>query len=220
LWIAHEDLHQLPSNVTALTAFGLEIESCDDLGPYKKLIPALRKYPDAVIVTADDDLYYRRTWLEELVDSYAPGRHELVCHRAHRITLTPQGLPQHYANWNHNTGSNEASQLIFPTSGAGALYAPGTLHIDVTRADLFAELAPNSDDVWLFWMAARNGMFFRKIGRKRLLYPWPGSQQVGLRHVNLPKGGGNDVVIAKMVKAYGFPPQADSESNRLMECVA
>lgn len=221
LWIAHGDMDQLPHNVTALTKLGLEIESCEDVGSYKKIIPALRKFPDAVIVTADDDLYYRRTWLEELTESYVPARGEVVCHRAHRIMVTSEGLLQYYADWKHNTGSNEASQLVFPTSGAGALYAPGMLHVDVTRADLFTELAPKSDDVWLFWMAARNGMVFRKVGPRRLLYPWPGSQQVGLRHVNFCKDGGNDVVIAKMVKAFGFPPRtADGRSNKVMEYVA
>jgi len=207
LWIAQEDLQQVPKSVIALTRLGLEIEGCEDLGPYKKLIPALRKYPDAVIATADDDLYYRRTWLEELVESYVPAGNEVVCHRAHRIRLTAKGLPQQYANWSHNVRSTQPSQLIFPTSGAGALYGPGMFHADVTKAELFTELAPRSDDVWLFWMAARKGMIFRKVGPRRLLYPWPRSQAVGLRHLNFFKGGGNDVAIASMAKAFGFPPK-------------
>ena len=52
LWIAHDDLVALPPEVRALAAHKLEVRGCDDLGPFKKLVPSLLAFPDATIVTA------------------------------------------------------------------------------------------------------------------------------------------------------------------------
>src|SRR5579864_6248399 len=57
LWIAHADEARLPPEVLALRALGLEIRSTEDLRSFKKIVPALRDFPDAFIVTADDDVY-------------------------------------------------------------------------------------------------------------------------------------------------------------------
>lgn len=38
----------------------LTIDWYHDIKSYKKLIPTLQKYPDSIIVTADDDIIYRR----------------------------------------------------------------------------------------------------------------------------------------------------------------
>ncbi len=48
---------------------GLTIDWCEDIKSYKKLIPTLKKYPDAIIVTADDDLIYDNKWLEQLYNA-------------------------------------------------------------------------------------------------------------------------------------------------------
>lgn len=49
---------------------GLEIGYCEDLRSYKKLIPTLIKYPDAVIITIDDDAIYNCDVVEKLVNTY------------------------------------------------------------------------------------------------------------------------------------------------------
>jgi len=64
LWIASGDRSKLPDAVTRLERDGLTIACCDNLRSYKKIIPALERYPNAFIVAADDDLYIWPTWLE------------------------------------------------------------------------------------------------------------------------------------------------------------
>jgi protein O-GlcNAc transferase len=214
LWIAHSDGAALPQNVRSMTEIGLSIEMCEDLKSYKKILPSLRKFPKALVVTADDDLYYRRTWLEELLYNYDGDEKLVLCHRAHNVTLGSNGLPRNYSDWQQNTNKHDCSELIFPTGGAGALYTPGVFHADVQNIDLIQKLCPTGDDIWLYWMARRNGAKFRKVGRRRPIIPWPGTQESSLRHINVPRGGGNDIMIANMVRAYGFPSAAAGSYER------
>jgi hypothetical protein len=99
LWIAHADIQLLPKNVTDLQAAGLEIRATEDMKSYKKIIPALEAFPDAFICTADDDVYYWPTWLEELVAVARMTERVVVCHRAHEITLDAQGHFYPYDKW-------------------------------------------------------------------------------------------------------------------------
>ena len=68
LWIAVDDIEHLPEAVRSLTSHGLQIKTCEDIRSYKKIIPALEAFPEATIVTADDDVYYKPDWLEGLVE--------------------------------------------------------------------------------------------------------------------------------------------------------
>ena len=60
LWLAPEQFPKaalgLPRKLKRLTKYGLEIQWYHDIKSYKKLIPALHQYPDAIIVTADDNV--------------------------------------------------------------------------------------------------------------------------------------------------------------------
>jgi len=127
--------------------YGLEIRSCEDVGPATKLIHALREFPDATIVTADDDKYYRYDWLKELLDKHAEYPDKIVCHAAGGIDVR---LRQ-YFDW-HET--KPASAIPCPCGFAGVLYPPHTLYQDVCNTDLLKRLTYYQDDLW-FWAQAR-----------------------------------------------------------------
>lgn len=200
LWLAHGDGDALPAAVRALTPRGLRIEHCPDWRSYKKLVPSLMAHPDADIVTADDDVVYAADWLERLIE--APD--DVTCHRAHRITLTAEGLPRPYAEWDYSLSAPARGPLIFPTGVSGVLYPAGCLHPDTTRDDLFMDLAPGADDVWFHFMQRLTGAAARKIGGKTRILEWPSSQQVSLRADN-HAGGGNDRAMQAVTARYGFP---------------
>jgi len=201
LWIAEDDLGSLPENVRRLCSDGLVIQRCQDLRSYTKIIPALTAGHE-FLVTADDDQYYRRHWLKELVGAYRPGRREVVCARAHRIRLDARGLPLPYFQWESEVAAGGDERLVFPTGVGGVLYEPGIFHNDVTRSEIFRDLCPSADDVWLYWMAALNGARFRKVGPRRRQIMWGDSQRVTLFSVNRTA---NDEQIANMISRYGFP---------------
>lgn len=204
LWIAQADYGRLPRAVLALQSSGLAIRTCADLRSYKKIIPALAAHPDAVIVTADDDAYYWKGWLEGLTSAYRPERNEVLCHRAHEIVLEGD-RPASYPTWRFETASTEPSRMIFPTGLGGVLYRPGILMADFARQDLFGKYCPTADDVWLFWMASLKGALFRKVGPVRRFILWPEARSTALYNHNVVGANANDVQIAAMIEAYGFP---------------
>jgi len=204
LWVAHQDKNALTPSILDLQKQGLQIAYCDDLRSFKKIIPTLQSYPDSFIVTADDDLYYWPTWLEELVNGSLANPRDVVCHRLHQIRLGQDGLPLPYKNWEMEAQYLEASLLNFQTGVGGVLYPPNAFHADVLKSQVFKKLCPNADDVWLYWMMRLNGAVARKVGLRRPLYNWPDTQQTALFHSNAG-GGGNDEQIRAMIQTYGFP---------------
>lgn len=207
LWIAAEHRQALPRSVLNLVAHGLTIEFCDNtLRSHNKYLHVRRQYPTAFIATADDDTYYRPDWLAELIANVDLQRRVIPCHRAHKITLQADGELARYREWQWETADAKVSALIFPTGVGGVLYPPGSLHPDVDNVDRILALCPRADDVWLYWMALRNGYLFRKIGRWRRLHHWRDSQQQGLMWENVYNSNGNDEQIKAMIGAYGWPP--------------
>lgn len=211
LWIAAADASGLPDDVLRLERHGLQIETCDDLRSFKKLIPTLARFPSAFVATADDDVYYPSTWLAELIGGYEPQQRAIPAHRIHRITHK-DGRVSPYAHWRHDIEAATASPNHFPTGIGGVLYPPSSLHTDVTNIDLLRRLTPTSDDAWFYWMARMNGWCFRKVGRRRPFISWPGAQRVALQYANT--AGANDAQIANLIAYYGPPPGLTSQERR------
>lgn len=206
LWIAHEDMAEIPQSVIALTQFGLEIKACDDLRSYKKAIPILNAHIHCYLVTADDDAYYWRSWLEELVrGTLESGPKTAVCHRAHRIRLNGHGKPARYAEWDWEIKERTAGPLVFPTGVHGVLYPPLIHHEVVSRRDLFMSLCPTGDDIWFYWTVRMNGGHFRRVGRRRRVINWKNSQETSLNRQNY-HAAANDRQVGTLIKILGFPP--------------
>lgn len=205
LWIARDDLDQLPDAVRGLASEGVEILGTRDLRSFKKIVPSIETWPEAFLVTADDDVFYPSTWLADLLAARTDAQ-EIACHRAHKIRLNENGLPAPYGRWEHDTAELDASPLIYQTGVGGSLFPPGALHEEATNAAIFQELCPTNDDAWLHWMARLNGWQFRKIGPPGDFVSWPNTQSTSLRREN--KGGRNDIQIQNLILRYGFPPGA------------
>lgn len=207
LWLAEDDINELPASVNGLTGFELEIRSCDDLKSYKKLVPALESFPDSFLVTADDDLYYPRNWLKNLIECY-PGGQVIPCHRMHVAKRRADGSLAPYQEWELETAKREvadATQILFPTGGAGCLYPPGALDPIATKRELFLDLAPNGDDLWFFWCARMAGAKHINTPQKFPMIEWPASQNVALKHDNFFSDG-NDRQIRALEKYFGPVP--------------
>jgi len=204
LWVGHRDIKKVPKEIYALRKHGLAICATDDIGPYTKIIPTLDHFPEAFIVTADDDIYYGSTWLQSLVDGYGGDPKEIICRRAHKVVLDETGKPLPYRQWRRETDCRARSRLVFPTGAGGVLYPPGCFHRDVTRRDIFTKLAPHADDLWLFWMAGLNHCSFRRTGLRSRLSTWPRTQEHGLWRRN-SMAGGNDDQIERLASRYGYP---------------
>ena len=207
LWIADQDVSELPQDVLTLQQRGLEIRKTHDLGPFKKIVPALQEFPEAIIATADDDVYYWRTWLEELIFAWSGSTTEIVCHRANGIIPDSAGRPRPYREWPMGVACEGRSSAIFPTGVEGVLYPPGSLSPMVLDSEIFMNTCPRADDVWLYFMARMAGSDFRTTGHGRRPCMWRNSQRVALHRVNVLQNG-NDNQIEAMIERFGWPPEA------------
>lgn len=200
LWIAEEDIVSLPKSVTELQAHGLEIRSCKNSRSYKKIVPALAAFPNAFIVTADDDVYYSGRWLERMV--MLAAERTIVCHRAHTVRFDEAGNLAPYHKWYFDPRA--ASPILFPTGVGGVLYPPGSLAPEVLDEAEFMRLCPSADDVWLFWMGRRAGSSYVMAGNGWFPIPWQGTQTSALHLTNVGQSA-NDEQIRSMIKRYGSP---------------
>ena len=195
LWLAPEQFPNkeadLPQELLDLQNQGLTIDWCHDIGSYKKLIPTLKKYPDAIVVTADDDLIYHRDWLRKLYEAYDGAKKIVYVHRITRLYIR-NGKFQILDRRKYLRDDKyylpslcKASAFNKLSGGAGALYPPHCFHKDVLDEEIFKRLAPTSDDIWFWLQALRNGYLVEALenGDTKLQYV-VGTQQVGLTKIN------------------------------------
>jgi hypothetical protein len=172
LWVAHEDKENIAGILYGLVEKGLEIRFCEDIRQYKKLIPALREFPDECIITADDDVYYPADWFEQLMTEHKKDPRKIVCHRANGIKVDNNHKLLPYRKWDPvidpsvyfapQSGGCHQPECIFPTGVGGILYPPKCFYKDILNRELFTELAPYADDIWFWAMAVLNGEYFEK----------------------------------------------------------
>lgn len=153
-----------------------EIRNYDtDIRSYRKLVPALKDFPDAVIVTIDDDVYYHRSMLRRLLEMHAEFPKSIIAHRVKRVAFSrPYKYWKKYRWYHFLFRRIHAVPENIQTGVGGVLYPPGSLADDVTDENLFTRLAPTADDIWFWSAAVRNG---------RVVIPVPFGQ-------NKPKGLG------------------------------
>lgn len=206
LWLASEQFPKkeddLPDVLLSYKSQGLLIEWTEDVKSYKKLIPSLKKYKNTIIVTADDDLIYPQSWLLELVLTHLITPNSIICHRVHEVCLDNEGEILPYKNWPKEVKGGKTTFLNFFTTGAGVLFPPGALHLDVTRRDLFEKLCPTGDDIWVWGMAVRNGTNITAIENSCFELNFvEGTQEIALWRDNVSRGR-NDIMMANLLNAY------------------
>lgn len=158
LWLDNEHWceENLPEELCRLQKYGLTIRFCEDLKSYKKLIPTLNQFPNDIIITCDDDVFYKKDTIKQLIDAHQVRPHSIICHIAHYITLDSEGHICPYGNW-VESAIDCSGKRVFPVGVGGCLYKKEMLHSDVCRQDLFMQLAPFADDIWFYFMAHING---------------------------------------------------------------
>ena len=209
LWLDHDHWNDqnLPSSLVRLKPYGLTVRYCKDVRSYKKLIPALQAYPDSLIITCDDDIYYKGNMVERLIRAYEQDPSRIYTHRAHAVDFDAQGRLLHYNDWEYEITST--SSRAFPTGGGGCLYNLQLLHEDIGREDLFMSLAPMADDVWFYFMELLKGTSRCVLPYERFtLITLDAIYQFFHKDSNLfnmnCKESQNDVQIRNVMRHYGL----------------
>ena len=159
LWLAEEQFPEknLPENLTNLEQYGLVIKWCEDIKSFKKLIPSLREFPEDIIITADDDIFYPANFVESLYSLYLQNPH---CINANRAFLVKKRKDKTYMMKSRSYVFDSTYLPRYSNefmTGYGTLFPPKSLHSDVFREDIFMKIIPTNDDVWFWAMALKNG---------------------------------------------------------------
>ena len=250
LWLAPEQFpngeKDLPQELLNLKQYGLTIDWYKDIRSYKKIIPTLKKYPNAVVITTDDDIYYAPDTVESLYKSYLEHKDEVHAHRCDWLkvveedaqtpppTPLPQGAGEHACDaqlqkkvikWEktrelyldrHRGVASFHNRL----TGYGAvLYPPNCFYKDVCDESLIKELIPTHDDIWLWAMATLNGYKTRLVkGYSESINYVENSQQYGLCKIN-KKGVGMSLDEAYEIMLKKYPQLLEIlENEESAEC--
>lgn len=183
----------LPPELEALRAecpfFEVRFDPAE-IRSYKKLIPALRDFPEDIIVTVDDDINYPPNLLHDLLKLHQHLPDAIVAHRVRKVKLNkPYRKWRKYKWYDFIFKKYHFSHLAMQTGVGGVLYPPHSLDEKMLEPSLFMALAPTTDDVW-FWLAA--------VSRGTYVVPLPNGQrrakevgkpaQFSLKTVNLKPG--------------------------------
>lgn len=146
----------IPQELLTLAADNPRFEIRDyprDIRSYRKLIPALKDFPDAIIVTVDDDVAYHKNMLRDLLCLHKQMPNAVLAHRAKRMKLDEPYRKWSKFRWYHFlTKRIYVSFKNIQTGVGGVLYPSHSLKEDMMDVELFTELAPTTDDIW-FWAA-------------------------------------------------------------------
>lgn len=152
----HWNEENLPNSLKRFIPYGLTVNFCEDIKSYKKLIPALNAYPNDVIITCDDDLFYKKNMVKSLMEASVRYPNKVICSLARHIRFNDFHALASYNEW-PETIYDKSGRQVFPLGGSGCLYKKSFLHDDTTDRNLFMSLAPNADDVWFYFMEHLQG---------------------------------------------------------------
>lgn len=205
VYIADADMAVLPNSIRELEKSGyISINSCDDLGSGKKLIPALKAQRNLPIITIDDDLYFENELFLHLMINHYLYPDAIIAARVHRLAVNEAGDVLPFSTWHKHYDLTEGpAKDLMPTTGAGTLFPSKALHEDASDSALYTKLSHNTDDLWWFFQARRKGTLIRRLSGLDHLSFIDGTQEVGLwKNGNQDR---NEVNLKALLVQYGNP---------------
>lgn len=177
----------------------------EEIRSYKKLVPALKDFPDDIIVTIDDDIHYHRDMLRDLVDMHKRVPNAIIAHRVRKVRLdTPYSKWKKYKWYDFIFKKVHFSHLAMQTGVGGVLYPPNSLDRTMLDPALFMDMAPTNDDVW-FWIAAvSQGTYVVPLPNGRNHVKGIGKpDKISLKKINLNSGTDRNLeALNKILEHY------------------
>lgn len=152
LWLSYNT--PVPPVLTKLSEIGLEIRFCKDLKSYKKLVPALQEFPEDILITAEDNVFYPKNWFSQLKEAYIKDPLKIHAHSVFRILFNMKNEVLPFNEWAYCEVPVKQEETLFATGAGGVLYPPKSLDSRCIKERDFLVIAPTEDDVW-FWAMAR-----------------------------------------------------------------
>ncbi len=195
----------IPKPLLQLRKRGLEIHFCKDIGPFSSTINTLKKFPNHILITADDDVYYPKYWLCDLYNSYQKEPEYIHCHFAKWIEKNIENQLSPYNNWKPVYDIFQGpSYNIFPLTAGGVLYPTNSLSKEIFNENTFLKLCPFQDDVWLMAMSLLNRIKSKRVNSFPIgLIPISGTQKKSLSSDNIGQNR-NDPQLKAVFDKYNL----------------
>ena len=151
LYLSREEFggKKLPVLLQRQMKRGLEVHYVKDIRAYTKLIPAIKEYPEATIITIDDDYIYPINTIETLIDAHTEHPEAVCCHASRALKLASEKELLPYSSFPQIFPKKLETDVSYMAEGFGAvLYPAHCMHEDVIKEELFMKLSPLADDLW------------------------------------------------------------------------
>lgn len=149
---------KIPERLSNLQSRGLEIQVRPErMRSHKKYYYAMKEYPEDIVITIDDDVYYEKDMIKLLLESYKKYPNAVSAKRVHRILKDSSGNLLNYNSWDEEYDKMlEPSMQLLATGVGGVLYPPKCMSEELFNAEVFMSICLQADDVWLKFMQILN----------------------------------------------------------------
>lgn len=200
LWLSKEQFpngtEDLPEMLRDMLDEQFEIRFVEkDLRSHKKYIYSFKEFPDKVIVTVDDDIFYNSRLLEFLLVFHKKHPRCVICNRGWRIEKHSS-----YSDWEKIVGVEGPSFNILPTGVGGVLYPPHVYDDHIFDIDAIVNTCLRADDLWLNFMCRYKGSMIVTTGLKFEPIAISATQKEALCKTNNGTISDNDIQISNISK--------------------
>lgn len=212
LWLNEEEFNNdnITSDLRFLFDYGLDVRYAKDIRSYTKIIHSLKLFPDKHIITADDDIYYTKNFVEEFVEAHRHHPKAIITGFAKDPTLDTNNQLKTYSDWpeyHHVPASFEYDKnRLVPLGWAGVFYPSHVFDEEVTNEAVFTTLCPKADDIWLYIMGLRSNAEKRILPDSRIAYYHTDLLRQYFTRDRLTAtnrfGGENDVQLKALLEHY------------------
>ncbi len=159
IWISSEpymsdagitDLPEWSNEINNLFSNILKFEWTENTGPYRKILPALRKANENdILIYADDDTAYGSRWLEKLLISHESNSTKVIATRVRQIRKNILGRSKSYYYAKLITNKTEVLKDYIITGVGGAVIQKKHINPELLEMEQYKEICPKTDDLWI-----------------------------------------------------------------------
>ena len=207
LWLDEGTKGPLPQSLEDLVALGVEVRrGVINLRAHTKYFYALKEFPEAVVITIDDDEMYPADTIKTLLETHEAHSGCVCARRVHRMTLNgdiSELMPYNQWKWEWTYDTEPRMDLI--ALGVGAvLYPPHLLRGKALDADAMRACSLANDDIWLKVNEVIENIPVAWAPNDRV-HPWtiPNTQERALHSSNVA-GGQNDMILRCVLRYFGI----------------
>lgn len=199
-------MKDLPKRILQQCGRGVDVVFVsDDFRSHKKYYYAMREYPNDIVVTVDDDIFYPTTLLQTLIEYHKKFPNSVICRYAKKIVRDPiSGLILSSKDWPKILKTNLKSADVFVGTGGGTLFPvpSNILYKDVSNINLALKLCPSEDDLWINTMLRLNATPIIVVKDFKSILPIIIKNDIKLYSFNSVECNGTDMQLKAVIEYY------------------